>query len=112
MIFADRARVGELMDEATCEVVPRVTRWFGASEDIRALRKQVLDGPLSVEGASIPLLAQSVAVTMVKGDDQGNTRIVKSRNNTARDDVAAAWALAAGALARAPDADTPSHVMC
>ena len=112
VIFADRARAGELADEAPCEVVSRVTRWFGAAEDIRALRKQVLDGPLAIDAASLPLLSTSVACTTVKGDDQGNTRIIKSRNNRARDDVAQALTLAAGALSRAPDNDAPSHVVC
>lgn len=112
VIFADRARAGELMDEAPCEVVPRVTRWFSAAEDIRALRKAVLDGPLAIDAASLPLLSTSIAVTTVKGDDQGNTRIVKSKHNCARDDVAAALTLAAGALSRAPDSSAASHVMC
>ena len=112
VIFSDRARFGEVVDEAVCEVVPRVTRWFAASEDIRALRQQVLDGPLSIEHDSVPLLTTSVAVTRVKGDDQGSIRIIKNSNNCARDDVAAALTLAAGALSRVPDNDAPSHVVC
>ena len=86
-----------------CEVIARRTRWSEASEDIRALRKAAADGPLGVEERSRPLLAASLAVAMVKNDDQGSVRLVKrASDNSARDDVAAALVLAAGALARAP----------
>ena len=80
---------------------PRVSRWSESTFDIRALRKMVRDGPLSVEESSRPLLIASLSVAMVKNDDQGNTRLVKRKNNQARDDVAAALTLAAGAYARA-----------
>ena len=47
------------------------------------------------------LLAASLAVAAVKNDDQGSTRLVKrDTNNTARDDVAAAFVLAAGLFER------------
>ena len=104
VILCDRFRLNELMDAANgCEVVARRTRWSEASEDIRALRKGAADGPLSVDEGSRPLLAASLAVAMVKNDDQGSCRLVKrASDNSARDDVAAALVLAAGALARAP----------
>ena len=46
-------------------------------------------------------MTASLAVAVVRGDDQGSTRLVKNgTNNTGRDDVAAALTLAAGAYAR------------
>ena len=84
-------------------VVPRVARWSEASEDIRATRKLALDGPLAIAPESRALLTASLAAAMVANDDAGNVRMVKrGTNNQARDDVAAALVLAAGALARAP----------
>ena len=102
-IICDRFRLAELLDHARgTQVVPRVTRWSEASEDIRALRRLFLDGPISPTVACRPLLIASLAVAMVKNDDQGSTRLVKAdpNNNTGRDDVAAALTLAAGSLAR------------
>ena len=67
------------------------------------LRKGAKDGPFSVTPEARLLLAASLSVAMVKNDDAGNTRLVKrGTNNTARDDVAAALLLAAGAHARKP----------
>lgn len=102
-LWCDRFRLPELQDCATgWNVQPRVTRWSEASEDIRALRKMALDGPLSVAKASRLLIQASLAVAMVKNDDQGSVRLAKrGTNNQARDDVAAALTLAAGAWARA-----------
>ena len=55
-----------------------------------------------VTESSRPLLAASLSVALVKNDDQGNVRLSKNgSNNTARDDVAAALTLAAGAFVRA-----------
>ena len=104
VIFCDRFRLGELQDCVTgTQVVPRISRWSEASEDIRATRKLALDGPLSCAPESRLLLAASLAAAMVKPDDAGNVRMIKrGTNNTGRDDVAAALALACGALARAP----------
>ena len=102
-VIADRFRLAELLDAARgVQVVPRVTRWSEASEDIRALRKLFLDGPVVPTVACRPLLIASLAVALVRNDDQGSTRLVKSdpNNNTGRDDVAAALTLAAGSLAR------------
>ena len=103
MLISDRFRLNNLRDavNGACFIEARVARWSDASEDVRALRKGALDGPLSVAESSRPLLAASLAVAEVKGDDQGNTRLVKrGTNNTARDDVAAALLLAAGAFQR------------
>ena len=84
---------------------PRVTRWSESTFDIRSLRKGIKDGPFSVEASTRPLLLASLSVAYVKNDDQGNCRLVKrGKNNQARDDVAAALTLAAGAFARAGDA--------
>ncbi len=103
VVICDRNRLAELQDaiKGAVPLVPRVTRWFSASSDIRALRKYAMDGPLSVEPSSRQLLQASLAVAQVKNDDQGNTRLAKAgTNNTARDDVAAAWVLVAGLLER------------
>ena len=103
VIVCDRFKLLDLLDavKGACPIVPRVTRWSEASFDIRALRKLVRDGPISVEKNSRPLLIASLGVAEVKNDDQGNTRLVKKgTNNTARDDVAAALTLAAGVYER------------
>lgn len=102
MIVCDRFRVAELQDAAPgVRVVPRVTRWSDAAADIRALRKGAKDGPLSVAEDSRLLLAASLSAAMVQNDDQGNTRLSKrGTDNQARDDVAAALVLAAGAWER------------
>ena len=85
-----------------CPVIGRRQRWSESSEDIRALRKLALDGPLTVEVGSRPLLAHSLAVSKTENDTSGNVRMVKmSHGNTSRDDVAVAWCLAAGRLAMA-----------
>ena len=103
-IICDRFRYPELQDAAQSRVriEPRVTRWSEASEDIRALRRMALDGPLAVTPRSRALIEASLAVAMVKNDDQGSVRLVKRdpKNNTGRDDVAAALTLGAGAWSR------------
>ena len=101
-IYCDRFRLNELADTVNgARLIPRVTRWSEASDDIRGLRKLAADGPLSVEPSSRSLLAASLSVAMVKNDDQGSVRLVKrGTNNTARDDVAASLLLGGGALAR------------
>ena len=102
VIVCDRFRLDDLRDaRPPCHVSPRVTRWSDASSDIRALRKMSLDGNLSVEPSSRQLITASLSVSVVKSDDQGNTRLVKmGSNNKSRDDVAAALLLAAGEHAR------------
>ena len=101
-IYCDRFRLPELADTVNgARLIPRVTRWSEASEDIRGLRKLAADGPLSVEPECRSLLAASLSVAKVKTDDAGSVRLVKNgTNNCARDDVAAALLLAAGALDR------------
>ena len=102
-IVCDRFREGELRDAVAgaCPIEPRVTRWSECAADIRALRKMASDGPLSFERDSRLLIAASLMFAMVKNDDAGNCRLVKrGTNNTARDDVAAALLLAAGAWER------------
>ena len=85
-----------------CPVEPRGQRWSEASEDIRALRRLALDGPLAVEERSRHLLAASLAASKVESDDQGSLRLIKSSSkNCGRDDVVVCWVAAAGARARA-----------
>ena len=99
---SDRFRLQELLDCAGgVPLVTRVARWSEAAADIRALRKMSLDGPVAVAPGSRALLTASLAVAMVKNDDQGSVRLAKrGTNNQARDDVAAALTLAVGALYR------------
>ena len=104
--FVDRFRLAELQDAASgWRIIPRVSRWSEASEDIRALRKFCADGPYAVEQRSRGLLTVSLGVAMAKTDDAGNVRLSKrGTHNQARDDCAAALVLASGALSRAPPA--------
>ena len=102
-LLCDRFRLNDLRDcAADLPVVPRVTRWSEAAEDIRALRRFALDGPLSVAEHSRDLLTVSLAAAQVQNDGSGNMRLVKRdpTNNTSRDDVVAALVLAAGAMDR------------
>ena len=91
MIICDRFDLNRLKDEARgLRIVDRVTRWSEATEDIVALRRFAADGPMAVDPTTAPLIEASLAVSAVKNDDQGSTRIVKRdpANNTGRDDVA------------------------
>ena len=103
-IIGDRFRVPEVYDwneNHRIPIIPRVTRWSEASEDIRAVRRMTKDGPMSVVPSATLLLTASLSAAQVKGDDAGNMRLVKrGTNNTGRDDVAAALTLAAGAWER------------
>ena len=103
LIVCDRFRLNELRDVVNgTTVIPRVARWSEAGDDIRALRRLVKDGPFTVAETSRPLLAASLAVALVKSDDQGNTRLSKKgSHNACRDDVAAALVLGAGVYQRA-----------
>ena len=107
IVLCDRFRLADLQDAApNWTIVPRVTRWSEASEDIRALRKMALDGPLSCPRSAQPLVTAALSSALVQNDDAGNSRLVKrGTNNQARDDVAAALTLAAGQWAR--DAANP-----
>ena len=101
-MVCDRFREKDLRDaSAGIPIEARVTQWSEASFDIRALRKFCRDGPFSCETVSRGLVASGLAVSTVKNDDAGNSRLIKGKNNTARDDVPAAWLLAAGAFDRA-----------
>ena len=104
-IICDRFKLSELKDKARgIQLVPRVAYWSEASEDIRALRRMAANGPLSCEVSSRNLIAASLSVATVRNDDSGNVRLAKrGTHNTARDDVAAALVLGAGALKRTPD---------
>ena len=101
-LIVDRFRLDDLRDAGVpCAVTTRVTRWSEASADIRALRSRTKDGPFAVSPCSRSLLAASLAVCTVKNDDGGSVRLIKKgTNNTARDDVAAAFVLAAGEYER------------
>ena len=105
-IICDRFRYDELRDavKGSIPLKPRVSRWSEAAEDIRALRKMALDGPMTVGLESRLLMEASLASARVKNDDQGSYRLVKKdpANNTGRDDVAAALVLLAGAMERRP----------
>ena len=105
VIICDRFRLNELADCTNgIPLQSRVARWSDAANDIRGLRKMSADGPLSCVKSSRLLLAASLSAAMVKNDDQGNVRLSKrGTNNQARDDVAAALVLGAGALARELD---------
>ena len=106
-IICDRFRLNDLRDVLgnACTIEPRVTQWSSSSEDIRALRKICRDGPLSVDPGSRSLLVVSMSAAQVQNDTAGNVRLIKKgHDNKARDDVAAAATLAAGAFVRASSA--------
>ena len=109
-LICDRFRLDELQDAGVpCRVIPRVSRWSEASYDIRALRTRTKDGPFAIARCSRSLLAASLAVAKVKNDDGGSTRLIKrDTNNTARDDVAAAF-MSGGWFVRADGISTASH---
>ncbi|MDE0357676.1 MAG: hypothetical protein OXN92_08020 [Gammaproteobacteria bacterium] len=106
LIVADRFRINELRDcSLGVPLEPRgsgATRWSHPSDDIRALRKAAMDGPLSIPEGSRLLMAASLTAARVVNDTSGNVRMVKRdpSNNTGRDDVCSAWVLAAGAVKR------------
>ena len=108
-VVCDRFRLGELADavQGAAVLEPRRMLWSDSSADIRALRRIVRDGPLSVTPAAAPLFVESLTAAAVHNDTSGNVRLVKRGfDSTGRDDVAAALVLAAGAWDRAmPSAD-------
>ena len=108
LTICDRFRLNELVDALGpyVPIEPRVTRWSEASYDIRALRKGVKDGPLTVAPDALGLLTVSLAASKIENDTGGNMRLIKRDrgSNTGRDDVAAALTLAAGAFERYPAA--------
>ena len=109
MIVCDRFRLAELQDATgLVPLVSRISRWSESSFDIRALRKMTKDGPLSVAPESRALLVASLSAARVRADDAGNVRMLKAgTNNQARDDVAAALTLAAGAWERSVSRPSP-----
>ena len=103
-IVCDRFRLKDLVDavRGACPLEPRVPMWAQQSEDIRALRKLVRDGPLAISEESRSLVSASLSRSRVLNDKAGNTRMEKyGSNNTARDDVAFSLLLVAGAWERA-----------
>ena len=103
-VVCDRFRLGELADavQGAAVLEPRRTLWSDSSSDIRALRRIVRDGPLSVTPAAAPLIVESLTAAAVHNDTSGNVRLVKRGfDSTGRDDVAAALVLGAGAWDRA-----------
>ena len=104
-IFCDWFRLNELRDTSPpCEIITRKMKSkMEAAGDIRSLRRTAKDGPMSVEGESRALVTASLSAAMVKPDGLGNVFLVKrGSNNQARDDVAAALVLAAGAVGKLP----------
>ena len=101
-IYCDRFVLGELTDAVAGRwpIVPRVTRWSEASNDIAGFRALVKDGPLSITAESKALARLGMSQAKVAGDDQGSVRLQKKRHGRSRDDVAVAGVLAAGAYAR------------
>ena len=113
-IVADRWREGELRDalEAIgCPVVPLAVRGQGfkdGGQDVRAFRRQVLGGRVSV--ARSLLIRAAMAEARTARDPAGNEKLAKGsqagRRQRARDDVAAAIILAVAEGSRryrAPD---------
>lgn len=110
-IICDRFKAASLVDARPgCEVSPRLTRWSECTSDLESTRRLALDGGMSIDPASASLLGVSMAVSTVVSDDQGNQRIEKGKNNTARDDVVAALVLAAGGLDRLTRRSSPYEI--
>ena len=101
-VLCDRFCLGALHDavDGRWNIVPRVTRWSEATEDITGFRKLCEDGPLSIAQECRGLARVSFSQASVKGDDQGSLRLEKKRHGRSRDDVAVCATLAAGALVR------------
>ena len=102
-VVADRFKEGALLDAVAGRwpIETRTMRWSEQTEDVDGLRKIARDWCIGVDEESRRLLAFSVATAMVEPDTSGNVRLKKrGSNNTSRDDVAAAFVLAAGAVER------------
>ena len=102
-VVSDDHRSNELRDvlPSGVRLVVQPKGWKHSSEDVRALRRMAEDGPAAVDPSSRSLLRASLSVAVVKHDEFGNMRMVKGgTHNKARDDVAAAWLLAAGVVYR------------
>ena len=103
VMLCDRFHLGTVQDAVNGRwpVVPRVTRWSEASEDVASFRRLVADGPFSIAPQCIPLARLGISQATVLSDDQGSVRLQKKRHGRSRDDVAVAGVLAAGSLVRA-----------
>ena len=103
-VVCDRFLIGSLADAARgrWRISPRRTRWSEATEDVAAFRTLALDGPptLSIAPEGRALMSFSISQAEVVTDDQGSTRLVKTRDHRSRDDVAMAAVLAAGETVR------------
>ena len=100
-MVADQLRANELRDTG----VPFTLRWqrkSDANEDLRATRKLLLDGNLSVEETSRNLIAVSLWSTRVITKSGLLEMRKKDTNNTGRDDVAASLVLCCGLHSRSP----------
>ncbi|MDE0341949.1 MAG: terminase large subunit [Deltaproteobacteria bacterium] len=107
-IVCDRFRLSEFQDlHLGIPIEPRATRWSESSEDIWALRREAVDGCLSVDSDSRELLAVSLASTRVLAEGD-NVRIQDDSHNRDRNDVGQALVFAAGELARHPQRRSPS----
>ena len=106
-VICDRFRLPELRDamRSRIPIEARRTRWSESSFDIRALRKLAKDGPLAVEQRARGLLTASLSAATVRPDDAGSVRLIKKSDNRARDDVAEALKLGAGAVVRSPSVE-------
>ena len=102
-VVCDRLRLGELRDSVPSSlfIETRKGLWSESTADIRSFRRCLLDGKVSIDPASQSLIEASLAVSTVQADTSGNLRLIKDKNNRARDDVAAAFLLACGAFERA-----------
>ena len=103
MILCDRFVLGTLRDAVAGRwpIVPRVTRWSEATEDISAFRRLVADGPLSIAPE-----CRALAVVRSLLGDRGRATI-RGRYASRRSDTAGpvtTWrspgVLAAGAVVR------------
>ena len=101
-MLCDRFILGALKDAVAGRwpVVPRVTRWSEATEDIAGFRRLAADGPLSIAPECRALVLSALSQATVQSDDQGSVRLQKKRHGRSRDDVAVAGVLAGGSLVR------------
>ena len=116
VIVCDRFRADRVRDAVAgrCPVVVRQTRWSESTEDIMATRRLALDGDLAVVPEVRPLYRFTLAQCMVEEDDDNNVHLRPKgggAQNTRRDDLAAAFVLAAGALSRAPGLESGSRLI-
>ena len=104
VIACDRFRLPEVRDavRGRARIEPRVVRWSEGTEDIMATRRWAIDGNMAVVPEARGLFAMALAECAVESDDDANLRTTKLRGRRSRDDLARAFTLAGGALARMP----------